>query len=43
MASLHLVFLVAFFLCELLATFNIPSRVNLAALGLACYAAALIF
>lgn len=38
----HTILLVAFFICELLAVFPIPAKVNLVALGLACYALSLI-
>lgn len=45
MASLHLVLLVASFVCFILSALNVPSSpwVNLTAAGLACWVATLIF
>lgn len=42
MANVHLILLVAAFLCELLAAFGVSGRVNLVALGLACYFGSLL-
>jgi len=43
MAPIRLILLVAFFICEALAAYDVNTRPNLVALGLACYAASLIF
>lgn len=44
MASLHLILVVAFLICELIAACGVPSgRVNLIAAGLACLAASMLF
>lgn len=40
---LHTVLLVAAFVLFLLASFNVSSRINLTAAGLACWLASLIF
>lgn len=42
MAPLHLILVVAALLCELLAAFNTAARVNLVALGLACFFGSLL-
>ena len=42
MTHLHLILLVAAFLCELLAAVGVGGRINLVAAGLACYFASLI-
>jgi len=43
MASLRIILLVAFFICEALAAYGVGGKINLTALGLACFAATLIF
>ena len=43
MANLHLVLLVAAFVCFIIGALNVPSRVNLTSAGLACWVASLLF
>lgn len=42
METIRLVFLVLAFVCFLLATFNVPSKINLVAAGLCCWIATII-
>lgn len=43
MTTLHLIFIVAFLICEVIASIGVNSRVNLVAAGLACLGASMLF